>query len=399
MQIALWVWTLFIGLSLIVWLSRLAQLLRAARDMPPLTAEMYAEWSEPLPTVSFLVAAKEEAANIEACLQSLVAQDYPGLQIIAINDRSNDDTGGIIDRVASATGRVTPVHVQTLLPGWLGKNNAMRTGVERATGQWLCFTDADCIHNCPRALRIAMIHALVQRVDFISVLPSHEARGFWERVIQPACSGIMMIWFNPMKVNDPRKKTAYANGAFMLMRRSCYDAIGGHDAVKAAFNEDMHMARLAKEKGQRLLVVSNEKLYTVRMYESLAQIWAGWSRIFFGCFGTLRRLLLSIVAVLVFTFLPWASLAALGVLSIVHPASATAVRIGLAIAACATQAFVMMRFYGLNHSRPLYGLLYPLGAAVGLGALFNAIRRLRGRAKITWRGTTYGGAKLDTVQS
>jgi membrane-associated protease RseP (regulator of RpoE activity) len=135
------------------------------------------------------------------------------------------------------------------------------------------------------------------------------------------------------------------------------------------------------------------------MYESLAQIWSGWSRIFFGCFGTLRRLLLSIIAVLIFTMLPWFSLATLAILAVVHPASATVERIALAAAACATQAFVMMRFYGLNHSRPMYGLLYPLGAAVGLGALVNAIRRLRGRTNITWRGTTYGGAKLDTVQS
>src|SRR4029079_6010588 len=106
----------------------------------------------------------------------------------------------------------------------------------------------------------------------------------------PVCGAVMVFWFHPKRVNDPEHSAAYANGAFMLLRRSCYDAIGGHDEVRTQVNEDMHMAHLAKEHRQRLVVVQNEDLYTVRMYSRFKDIWRGWSRIFYGCFGTFRRL-------------------------------------------------------------------------------------------------------------
>jgi chlorobactene glucosyltransferase len=275
----------------------------------------------------------------------------------------------------------------------------MREGVERAKGEWLCFTDADCEYTSPRTLTIAMRHALENKADFLSVLPTHQANSFWERVIQPACSGILMIWFNPMKVNNPRSSTAYANGAFMLMRRSCYETIGGHEPVKTQLNEDIHMARYAKAAGQHLMVVSNEGLYTVRMYASLKQIWSGWSRIFFGCFGTLRRLLLSVVVISIFSMLPWITLASAAVVSFSGTGKWTGWHVlpWLAAAACVAQITVMFRFYALNRSGALYGLLYPVGAIFGLGALINAIRRVGGRETVTWRGTTYRGSRVASA--
>jgi hypothetical protein len=242
-----------------------------------------------------------------------------------------------------------------------------------------------------------MHHAREKGADFLSVLPAHETNGFWESVVQPACSGIMMIWFNPMRVNDPMRRTAYANGAFMLMRRSCYKAIGGHDAVKTELNEDMHMARRAKQAGQRLAVVSNVDLYTVRMYDSFAQTRAGWSRIFYGCFGTLGRLLATGLAVGVFSLLPWAA-AIVGLIALAGRAewSGWPVFSVVAAATCIIQWTVMLRFYKLNRLNPLYGIAYPLGALVGLGAVLGAIRRLGGRRTITWRGTTYRGGAVTS---
>lgn len=366
--------------------------------MPPLRPDLYADRQGPLPSVTMLVAAKDEEANIETCLTSLIRQDYPRLRIIAINDRSSDHTGEIIDRLAAENPRLTAIHVRDLRPGWFGKNNAMREGVARADGEWLCFTDADCEYTSERTLTVAMHFAQEKQADFLSILPTHQANSLWERVIQPACSGILLIWFNPIKVNDPLSPTAYANGAFMLMRRSCYDAIGGHEPVKTKLNEDIHMARYAKAAGQRLRVVSNENLYTVRMYSSFRQMWAGWSRIFYGCFGSLRRLLLSVLVITVFSILPWISLIAAGAAVLLSDPPAIHWRALLltAAAACVAQLSIMMRFYALNHSSPLHGLLYPVGAAVGLGALINAIRRVGGREKVTWRGTTYRGTQVTS---
>jgi len=398
MNLVLWLWLGVTAVALLVWSSRHLQLSRARRLMPPLHPGMYDGQDGPLPAISMLVAAKDEEANIETCLRSLTRQKYPKLRIVSINDRSSDRTGEIIDRLAREDGRLSAVHIRELRPGWFGKNNAMREGVSRADGEWLCFTDADCEYTSERALTVAMRFAQEKKADFLSVLPTHQTETFWERVIQPACSGILLIWFNPMKVNNPRCPTAYANGAFMLMRRSCYEAIGGHEPVKTELNEDIHMARLAKAAGQRLVVVSNEGLYTVRMYASLKQMWAGWSRIFYGCFGTLRRLLLSTVVITMFSLLPWITLLSAGLVVLLAPAPAVQWRVLLpvAAAACAAQLSIMLRFYALNHSNPCYGLFYPIGAAVGLGALINAIRRVGGREKVTWRGTTYRGAQVTS---
>ena len=380
-----------------VWLGRHVVLSRAGQVLPPIHDGLYRDQNGPLPAMTMLVAAKDEERNIEGCVRSIAAQDYPSLQIVAINDRSADRTGPILDGIAAGEPRLTAVHVTQLREGWFGKNNAMREGVERASGEWLCFTDADCVLGARRCLTVAMRYALEHRVDFLSVLPNLDNNGFWERVIQPACGGIMMIWFNPLKVNDPSRSAAYANGAFMLMKRSCYDAVGGHESFKTEVNEDVHMAIRAKAIGQRLRVVSNENLYAVRMYNSLKQTWHGWSRIFYGCFGNYRRLVLSALVVVIFTLTPWLTAAATGV-AVAAGAGTPLVR-GLlytAMAAGAAQLSVMVRFYRLSHSSPLYGLLYPIGAAIGLGALVNAMRRLRGRGTTNWRGTVYRGNKVET---
>jgi cellulose synthase/poly-beta-1,6-N-acetylglucosamine synthase-like glycosyltransferase len=405
MALLFWSWLVLTGVTLVIWSSRHWQLSRAGRTMPPLRSDMFPHDVAPLPAVSFIVAGKDEEENIGACLASMMGQDYPRLQVIAADDRSSDATGAIMDRLAAGSDRLTVIHVTELRAGWLGKNNAMRMAVERADGDWLCFTDADCTQVSSRSLRVAMNYALQEGVDYLSVLPTHDAQTFWEAVVQPACSGILLIWFNPLYVNDPTKKAAYANGAFMLMRRDCYEAIGRHDAVRGEFNEDMHMARLAKAAGRRLRVVSNDDLYTVRMYGTLASTWAGWSRIFYGCFGTLRRLTAAMVAVTIASLLPWITLFASGAVLISDWAARSGAAQGhtpidasaanwrllalLSGATCMIQASVMLRFYRLNHAPALYGLLYPIGAVIGLGALANAIRRLRQRATITWRGTTY----------
>lgn len=394
----IWLWFIMTVVSALIWLSRHGQIATVRRLAPPLNSRMYAGEAGTLPRLSLLVAAKDEEANIRTCLRSLLAQDYPDYEVIAINDRSADRTGAIMDELAVQDPRLRALHVHELRPGWFGKNNAMREGVEQAGGEWLCFTDADCVFETPRVLAIAARFAAERGADFVSILPSHEANSFWERVIQPACSGILLIWFHPLRVNDPNRRTAYANGAFMLMRRSCYDAVGGHEAVKAEVNEDIHFAEIAKRIGQRLCVVTNEDLYSVRMYSTLAGMWSGWTRIFYGCFRTMRRLLMSLLVVTMMSLLPWLALAG-GLLAARLTSGGSTVWSWLAwagAAAAVAQLSVTWRFYALSRLPPWYGLLYPIGAVVGFGALVNAMRRVGGRRSITWRGTSYQGSRVTS---
>jgi len=376
----------------LVWASRQFSILRAVRHDRRLRPNSHPPFAGNAPRLSVLVAAKDEEDNIEVCVRSLLTQNYPNLEIIAINDRSDDRTGEILDRLQSEHGdRVQAVHVERLADGWFGKNHAMHTGMKYATGEWLCFIDADCRQTSEKTLSVAMQEALGNRIDFLSVLPVLETKTFWERVIQPVCAAIMVIWFDPEKVNNPKLKAAYANGAFMLMSRETYQTIGEHDAVKTELNEDICMARLAKDRGVRLFVIQNEGLYLTRMYSSFAEAWRGWSRIFFGTFRTYRRLFATLGLVLTMSVFPFVSFVVAGAgLVLADEASRDHwwLALGITGAVIVMLEVVIFQFMRLVRAASWAWLTYPFGVLLGAGMLVMALRKAAGAAT-TWRGTTY----------
>jgi glycosyltransferase involved in cell wall biosynthesis len=382
------------GLVCMVWLSRHVLLSREQRAGLVLTPRSPGAPTR-RPRLSVVVAAKDEEANLETCLRTLLDQDYGDFEVVVCNDRSTDRTGEIAERLAAKDQRLRVVHVKELPAGWCGKNNAMRLGIAQAGGEWLCMTDADCRFLSPRTLSVAVRHALDSAADLLSVLPTLEMRGFWENVVQPVCGGLMMIWFRPDKVNDPERPNAYANGAFILMKRTAYDALGGHEAVKDQVNEDMHLAALCKEKGLRLRVIRNDGLYLVRMYTSLRGIVRGWGRIFFGTFGTRKRLSISLAVLLVMGVLPYLA-AGLGL----GLAAAGAAPVGawwacgaLGSAAAIVQLSVVARFYRFTGAGAGLAWAYLLGCAVTMAALVGALRKLRPGAQVVWRDTRYSRGK------
>ena len=385
------IWVSFLALVGLIWLSRHVQVSRGGRSQTVLHPSLYTHLIERLPRISVLVAAKDEQDNIGRCARTMLAQDYPDFEMIVIDDRSVDRTAEIIDELASGHDRLKALHVKELREGWFGKNNAMREGVERADGEWLCFSDADCRYSSPRLLTVAMRHALAEGVDFLSVLPVLETHGVWERIIQPACGAVLIFWFRPERVNSPHSADAYANGAFMLIRRDAYERIGGHEPVKAEVNEDVHMARLAKQHGLRLTVVQNRGLYQTRMYTTFVQMWHGWSRIFYGCFGTPVRLVRTLLFLLLFSLSPWLSAVAgwtaVAARGFDHAGAWLAVAL-VGTAAAVVQWTVMLRFYRLSQAGRRYAVTYPLGALICFGMVVEAIRKLLG-ARTTWKGTTY----------
>lgn len=396
------IWIVLLALVALIWATRHIEVTRGRRLNIPLDESTYDGPPADPPTVSFLIAAKDEQAVIETAVRTVLAQDYPRFELIVINDRSADQTPQILDRLAAEFGsdRLKVIHIKELRDGWFGKNNAMRTGVELATGEWLCFSDADCRQISKRTLSLAVRHAIEKKIDFLSVLPILETRSFWERVIQPVCGGLMVFWFNPKRVNDPNHRAAYANGAFMLMNRQTYQAIGGHDNVRTEVNEDMHMARLTKERGRRLLVVQNDGLYSCHMYSGFRQIWRGWSRIFYGCFGTFRRLMITLGMLLCTNIFPYVSLLLAWVMTAACGWTDAGPWRAVALAATVAVGFqlsVIARFYRLSKASPWLAPTFILCAFICVGMLISAMRRLGGRTKTVWRGTAYQGNRVASA--
>jgi chlorobactene glucosyltransferase len=193
MESAFGVWIVFLGLIGLVWFSRHLAVNRAHREQIPLRPDSYDGPPADAPMVSMLVAFKDEEANIDLCVRTLLEQDYPKFELLLIDDRSTDRTPAMLDAFARQSNKVTVVHVTHLRDGWFGKNNAMREGVERARGRWLAFSDADCFQTSRRTLSMAVRKAVEERVDFLSVLPTLETPTIWERIIQPVCGAIMVI--------------------------------------------------------------------------------------------------------------------------------------------------------------------------------------------------------------
>jgi chlorobactene glucosyltransferase len=391
------IWIGLLVLVTLVWLTRHIELSRAHKRVVTLRPRDGQGTLPSAPKVSVLVAAKDEEANIGPCVSTWLTQDYGDFELIVIDDRSTDRTGQIlrdIQRNHPNGSKLRVLTVQELPAGWAGKNNAMRLGIENARGDWLLLSDADCRQTCDQTISAAMNYALREQVDLLSVLPVLDTQTVWERIIQPVAGAVMIYWFNPVKVNDPASKAAYANGAFMLIRKAAYEQVGGHAAVRQQLNEDVHMAALIKQKGLRLRVVQNDGLYLTRMYRNFHEMWRGWSRIFYGCFGTFPRLFVSFLMLSVFSLSPYVTLLA-------SPLAGSAWLWFAAAAGFAIlgQQTVFWRFYAVTGTCPVWALSYPLGAALCLGMTLNAMRRLGGNVTTTWRGTMYRGGAQTSSES
>ncbi|MDP2661222.1 MAG: glycosyltransferase family 2 protein [Dehalococcoidia bacterium] len=337
-----------------------------------------------------MVPARNEETNITGCLQSVLDQGYQPIQVIVVDDNSTDDTGRILEQLASGPAGVMVVQGKPLPPGWVGKNHAISQGLALATGQWLVFLDADT-RLSPDAIGRAVALARQKDLAMVSFLPHHVLGSFWERVVQPVVLGVVLAGAPPSLIEDPRDPTAGAFGQFILFRRSAYEAIGGHEGVKSEVLEDWRMAQKIKALGLGLAMAEGQDLAQVRMYKSLSGLWEGWSKNTFLGAGKKLSLLL-VVLVFVFAIGIWpVGLAFWAALEAVLNGPGLLVVTGVAI-----YQLSLMCFYALRVNRRMgmpatYALGFPLGAAVFMGILLNsAYRVLTGRG-VTWKGRTYAG--------
>jgi len=376
-----WYW--ISGLALVaIWL---VPVLEHAKHLHRIAHITTPEWDPPpdfaLPSLTIVVPARNEAAEIEPALRSLLALDYPDLKIIAVNDRSTDATGDIMNRLAAepaSSGRLRPLHVTELPPRWLGKTHAMWIGARQITSEWILFTDADCVFR-PDALRRAIFYAVSKSLDHLALMPTFHMRTWGERMIIsfPQVAGGFVL--RPWKVSDPEARDSIGIGAFNLVRREAYATIGSFEALRLQVVDDLKLGEAIKKARLRQHVVFGRGLVTLRWIE--------------GAWGVVRILEKNLFAFL--NFRVSLALAACLLLLFVNvwPFVGAVLAPGLSrVPFIAAVILIAIRYH---QSEPVTGapttvfLATPISAALTaiaiVGSAYKAIRK----GGVTWRGTTY----------
>jgi glycosyltransferase involved in cell wall biosynthesis len=376
------VWVLG-ALLAVVWLSRVVD---AALGIPRVPDLLQAPWDRQAapgsaPRVSIIVPARNEEEAIERCLQSLLALEYPDYEIIAVDDRSTDATGQIMDRVAAAApqpSRLRVIHVQELPAGWLGKTHAMWTAARQATGDWLLFTDGDIFFR-PDTLRRAMGCAEQNHLDHMVLLPTMEMATPGESMMIGFFQVMFTFGHRPWKVSDPRTKDHLGAGAFNLVRRSVYEAVGGYERLRLAVVDDMKLGQMVKEHGYRQNVAFGHDL--IRLH------WAP------GALGVVNNLTKNAFAVMNFNLAKTLGAAFLMLVLNVGPWLGLALaqgwgRLGYGLAVLG----IALLYLGMSwHSAiaPLYFLTNPVAAVMFAYILVRSAFLTLFRRGVVWRGTLY----------
>lgn len=367
------------------WMAVLAFLLLRVR--PP--REIPAGPPPRTPRVTVIIPARNEAVNIQTVLRSVVASTYPDFDVVVVDDRSEDGTGELARSVDRGNARtLTVLDGSELPPDWLGKPWACAQGAAAATGDLLLFTDADTVHG-PDLLGRAVAAMEEDGADLLTVTGRQLMGSFWERLVQPQVFFTMILRFFDVEraVRRGRWRDAIANGQFMLFRRDAYQALGGHEAVKDEVVEDLVLAQIVVRRGHKLSVRLAESAFATRMYRSLGELVAGWSKnIVTGGLATMPPRLRPFVApssALSAAALWLAPPVALGAALMGVGGPALLVWSGTAVAVSVVLWVVFTHRMG---APAWYGLLYPLGASVGMYIFLRSWARGR---RVEWKGRAY----------
>ena len=227
-----------------------------------------------LPRLSVLIPACNEANTIERALRTLLKQDYANLEIVVVNDRSEDETGSIIDRLASEDKRIRTVHIESLPPGWIGKVHALKVAAEQASGEWFLCSDAD-IHFSRDCLKRAVLYAEQESLDHLSLLPKMTSRSIWARFGIVSALRAILLAVKPWHVNDKDRPEGLGVGAFNLVRRVAFDNTMGFEWFKMDVADDVALGQLMKNATSRSHILLAYDTVEVEWYPSVEKVFLG----------------------------------------------------------------------------------------------------------------------------
>jgi hypothetical protein len=367
----------FFGLIALFWLTFGLKSAYGATQLPWLKSFEPAADAD-CPRISLIFAARDEQEKLPAALATLIAIDYPNLEIIAVDDRSTDNTSRILSEFAAAHSRLKIVRVDDLPTGWLGKPHALQRAYEISIGEWLLFTDAD-VRFRPDTLRRCATLARALNLDHLTLFCDVEMVGFWEKVLITFFGMFFSMATQPHQVSNPRSRAFVGIGAFQMVKRSVYEACGTHRRLSLEVLDDVKLGKIIKRGGFHSGVAVAQDAVSVRWHAGLSNLIRGVEKNFFAAAEfRLTFALLQVVTLLSIDVAP--------VLGIIFGHGW--VRVFATIAALISLLFLMGVDTVMRVS-PLYAFTLPLGAVLYSYMILRSTILTLKQGGIYWRGTFY----------
>lgn len=337
------------------------------------------------PRVSIVVAARNEQRNIRTALRSLLSQTYPNYELIVVDDRSDDDTGAILDDMADINPHLRVIHVDTLPPRWLGKNHALWIGAKRAGGELLLFTDADIVMESSSLAR-AVNMMLAGRIDHLAVSPSMTMPTTFLQMFGTSFIIFFSMFVRPWKARDPRSACHVGIGAFNFVRAEAYRCVGGHETIRLRPDDDIKLGKILKKGGFRSEVAYGPDFISVEWYSSLGQVIGGLEKnAFSGTDYKITSVLAGSIFHLAATVWPYPALfVTSGITQALY--AGVVLLLTLLFADCAA----------FHNSRRWYAVGFPFCTALFVWILLRTMTLNLLKGGITWRGTFYSLKELKS---
>jgi glycosyltransferase involved in cell wall biosynthesis len=348
--------------------------------------------------VSIIVPARNEELSIAECLNSLVNQEYPNLEIIVVDDSSTDSTAEIAKSFEVRNHRVRLVSAGQKPRGWVGKSWPCWKGFEETGGKYLLFVDADSTLNS-LTIKSSLKYVEEKGIDMFSLSPRVEMKGIVARAVLPLISGAINILYPMQKVNNEESDRAYVFGTFILVRREVYASTGGHEKVRGEIVEDAALARMTKKAGYNLRIERGAEFVATRWESDARSVYNGLERVIstsvrsYGLASILNAVLIFFITLYPILFIV--------IYAAIHPSSY------MLLAGCVlcilnivtSLALTSFEINNIGEESPLSALLYPLGSYLFISAIVSTSIKISRHAAINWKGQDYVETLRKAVKS
>ena len=391
-MISAWQWVIVAAGALGVawWLVNLVCVLLVIRRVPALE-RVDPKSPETWPKLSIIIPARDEARDVEEATRSRLDEGYPNLEVVLVDDRSQDGTGEIMDRIAADDPRVRVIHINEAPDDWLGKVNALQRGLEVATGDWLLFSDADVYHK-PDTMRKAVALCEERGYDHLAAIPH-----FWSSTFMLDCAiatfmRIVCLAARMWSVENPDSSAAVGCGAFNLVRRSAFERTPGFEHLRLTVVDDVALGQMMKQSGASCAAVSACEHVGLYFYRSLPEAMRGVEKSSLVAFrysytlltlGSLTHLWLELSPIAMFAY---------GCLAAPSNVRTAALIMGVATVSLAVVTSALCASWA--RVRPLPAVLFPIGVVLGVGAIARGAALAMWRRGHHWRGVIYDTRQL-----